>query len=77
MYAVILTESGFARMQETVSKAYERAVTLDDSALLLRLKMALDELEALRCRAIDIADRLDALEKLTGGERVVFIRPKD
>ena len=52
----------------------------DDSRNLSAMKerlSALDELEALRCRAIDIADRLDALEKLTGGERVVFIRPKD
>ena len=71
------TETGFAHLQETLAKAYQRATTIDDTALTMRLDMALTELEALRCRVIDIAERLDALDDATDGEPIVFIRPRD
>jgi len=71
------TETGFAHLQETLAKAYQRAATIDDTALTMRLNIALTELEDLRCRMIGISSTLDALDEATDGEPIVFIRPRD
>ncbi len=64
------------KSRSTISKVYERSAALDDSVLTMRLGIALDELEALRCRMIDISSTLDALDEVTGGENIVFCQAR-